>query len=209
MDAGRFSPVHADAGVRKRIAPGARHVVLGRLTAEKRMGMLLDAWERVRCGVPGDAVLVIVGDGPEGPRLRARASADVRFTGALTGAALAEAYACADLFVSASDTETFGNTVLEAMASGLPAVVADRGGVAETVRAGQDGLHVPAGDARAFADAVLQLLRDEPLRNRMGVAARAAACARSWESVLNGLIADYHDAAGIPHPAAGGAERAA
>lgn len=200
VDAARFSPAQRDAETRHRIAPGARQVVLyvGRLAAEKRIGVLLDAWEQVRRGLPGGAVLVVVGDGPEGPALRARAGEDVRFTGAITGAALAEVYASADLFVSASDTETFGNTVLEALASGVPAVVADRGGVTEIVRPGKDGLHATAGDPGAFAAAILQLLRAEPLRSRMGAAGREAARSRGWESVLDGLIADYRDAVDIP-----------
>lgn len=212
VDAALFAPAHRDAATRERLAADARDVVLyvGRLAAEKRIGVLLDAWEHVRRERPG-AVLVVVGDGPEGAGLRARAGADVRFTGALTGAALAEVYASADLFVSASDTETFGNTVLEALASGVPAVVADRGGVTEIVRAGEDGLHAAAGDPRAFAAAILRLLRDEPLRRRMGAAARASARARRWEHVLDGLITDYHEAAGIPCPAgsADDSERAA
>lgn len=198
VDAARFAPAHRDPEARARIAGGAHHVVLyvGRLAAEKRIGVLLDAWERVRRGLPGRAVLVVVGEGPEGPALRARAAADVRFTGALTGAALAEVYACADLFVSASDTETFGNTVLEALASGVPAVAADRGGVTEMIRPGEDGLLAAAGDPEAFAGAMLRLLREDALRVRMGAAARAAARGRSWESVLDGLIADYREAIG-------------
>lgn len=196
VDAARFAPAHRHPGTRARIAPGARRIVLyvGRLAAEKRIGVLLDAWQRVRRGLPGDAVLVIVGDGPEGPALRARACEGVRFTGALMGAALGEVYAAADLFVSASDTETFGNTVLEALASGLPAVVADRGGVTEIVRSHENGLHARAGDPGSFADAILHLLRDDALRERMGAAGRAAARARGWEGVLDGLIADYHEA---------------
>lgn len=214
VDAALFAPAHRDGGTRRRIAPGARHVVLyvGRLAAEKRIGVLLDAWDLVRRGLPGGATLVIVGDGPEGAALRARTDADVRFTGVLCGAALAEVYASADLFVSASDTETFGNTVLEALASGLPAVVAGRGGVTEIVRDGVDGLHAAAGDPRSFADAMLRLLRDDTLRARMGMAARSAAQARGWESVLDGLIADYREAAAPACPdaaAAGGSERAA
>jgi phosphatidylinositol alpha 1,6-mannosyltransferase len=197
VDASLFSPDRRAAQARERIAPGARSIVLyvGRLAAEKRIGVLLEAWERVRPMLPGRGTLVIVGEGPEGPALRARAGADVRFTGVLAGEALAEAYAAADLFVSPSDTETFGNTVLEALASGVPAVVADRGGVTEIVRHGENGLHAAAGDSRAFASAMLTLLGDEVLRARMAAASREAARGRSWESVLDGLIADYREAA--------------
>jgi len=199
VDAALFNPARRGENARERIAPGARQVVLyvGRLAAEKRIGVLLDAWERVRPALSGRAVLVIVGDGPEGPALRGRAGPDVRFTGVLSGQSLAEVYAGADLFVSPSDTETFGNTVLEALASGVPAVVADRGGVAEIVRHGEDGLHAAAGDAKAFAAAMLQLLRDPAARARMSASAREAARGRSWESVLDGLIADYREATGI------------
>lgn len=193
VDAALFSPARRCQSARRALAPDASQVVLyvGRLAAEKRIGVLLDAWAKVRARLGSSATLVLVGDGPEAAALRARAGAGVRFAGALAGEALAEAYASADVFVSPSDTETFGNTVLEALASGTPAVVADRGGVTEIVRHGTDGLHVRVGDADAFASALLELLEDDDRRLRMAAFAREAAGGRSWDGVLDGLIGDY------------------
>ena len=155
------------------------------------MGLLLEAFARVRREAGPGTALVLVGDGPEAEAMRARAPEGVHFTGFLRGTKLAEAYASADLFVFPSDTETFGNVVLEGLASGLPAVVVDRGGVRDTVIPGRTGMRVPVGDATAFANACIRLIRDDDERDRLARGARAEALSRSWPAVLDGLIDDY------------------
>ena len=193
VDTELFSPERRTQAVRDRIAPGADRILVyvGRLAAEKRVGFLLDAFPRIREASGAGTALVFVGDGPEAERLRARAPRGVYFTGYLRGVPLAEAYAAGDLFVFASDTETFGNVVLEALASGLPAVVVDKGGVRETVLPGRTGERTPPGDARAFAAACIALLGDEPRRKALAEGARAEALSRSWESILDALLCDY------------------
>jgi glycosyltransferase involved in cell wall biosynthesis len=197
VDAELFSPVHRSDAVRARLAPGARHVLLyvGRLAPEKRIHVLMDAFEQIRARAPRPVALVLVGGGPEEHELRRRAAPDVYFTGYLEGTDLAAAYAAADVFVFPSDTETFGNVVLEAMASGVPVVAADRGGVTETVRPGTTGELARAGDAGAFAEATLALLHDSERRARMAQEARAAALVRSWTRVLDDLRGAYVEAA--------------
>jgi glycosyltransferase involved in cell wall biosynthesis len=193
VDTELFSPARRSEEVRGQIAPGAAHVLMcvSRLAAEKRVEVVLEAYPLIREAVGPRTALVFVGDGPLAARLRARAPEGVHFTGFLRGVELAEAYAAADLFVFASDTETFGNVCLEALASGLPAVVVDRGGVKETVVPGRTGVRVPPGDLRAFAEACIRLLSDGEERARLAVGARAEAVSRSWETILDGLLAEY------------------
>jgi len=193
VDTQLYSPARRRAHVRARIAPGAERILLyvGRLAAEKRVAFLLDAFELVRERTGPDVALVFVGDGPVADKLRRRAPDGVYFTGYLTGVPLAEAYAAGDIFVFASHTETFGNVVLEALASGLPAIVVDKGGVRETVHSGRTGLRVPVGDVVAFATACVELLNDARLRAELAKGARTEALSRSWESILDGVLHEY------------------
>lgn len=191
-----YSPARRSDSVRERIAPGADRILIyvGRLAAEKRVDFLLDAFVRMRESIDPGTALVFVGDGPAGEGLRARAPQGVHFTGYLTGIPLAEAYAAGDVFVFASDTETFGNVVLEALSSGLPAIVVDKGGVRETVHPGRTGVRVPVGDVEAFARACVELLEDEPRRQRLADGARAEALSRRWDVILDGLLDGYREA---------------
>ncbi|MGD2047528.1 MAG: glycosyltransferase family 1 protein [Gemmatimonadota bacterium] len=198
-----FSPARRSREARERIAPGADRILVyvGRLAAEKRVDFLLDAFLRVRDALDDRIALVFVGDGPAGERLRAREEEGVHFTGFLRGAPLAEAFAAADLFVFASDTETFGNVVLEAISSGVPAVTVDRGGVTETVIPGRTGVLVPPGDLDAFAGACIDLLRNEGRRRQLAAGARAEALTRRWDEILDGVLDGYAVAVGKPEPA--------
>jgi glycosyltransferase involved in cell wall biosynthesis len=189
VDTQLFDPDRRSEEVRRELAPGADRILLyvGRLASEKRVDVLLDAFHRIRGAAPGTA-LVFVGDGPAAARLRGEAPDGVHFTGFLRGEQLADAYAAADLFVFASETETFGNVVLEALASGVPAVVVDRGGVTETVDPGRTGVRVPPRDVVAFAAACVELLGNEDERLRLADCARAEALSRSWPAVLDGVL---------------------
>jgi glycosyltransferase involved in cell wall biosynthesis len=179
--------------VRERIAPGADRILVyvGRLALEKRVDFLLDAFARVREAMGEGTALVFVGDGPAGDRLRAKAGPGVHFTGFMCGVPLAEVFAAGDLFVFASDTETFGNVVLEAISSGLPAVVVDRGGVRESAIPGRTGVRVPPGDTEAFARACIELLQDEARRSTLAAGARAEALTRRWDEILDAVLAEY------------------
>lgn len=113
---------------------------------------------------------------------------DIAFTGYLGGEELAAAYASAEIFVFPSRTDTFGNAVLEAMASRLPPVVASEGGPAEQVRHGETGLVVDLDRPDALADALQALLAHPDLRRRLGAAARAHAAALGWDRLLGVLF---------------------
>ena len=107
---------------------------------------------------------------------------------------LAEAYAAADIFAFPSDTETFGNVVTEAMASGLPLVGAAAGGVRDTVHEGKTGLLTSPRDPNSFAAGLLRLAEDDEERRRMGRKARLDAESRDWDRILYGVIEVYRGA---------------
>lgn len=129
----------------------------------------------------------IVGHGAEEAWLRGRLHR-AEFTGVLKGEALAEAYAGMDLFVFPSHTDTFGNVVLEALASGVPAIVTPDGGPATIVRDGETGRVVSDEE---FAPAIARLLHDSDTHASMRLAARADALTASWDSVFEGVYAGY------------------
>ena len=116
------------------------------------------------------------------------------FLGARTGEELAACYASADLFLFASLTETYGNVVTEAMASGLAVVAFDYAAAALHIRPGRNGMLATFGDARAFCAAALQLARDEALRARLGAAARAAMLGQDWDAVAHQFEGYLRDA---------------
>ncbi len=164
---------------------------VGRLAAEKNVDFLAPVFERIHATHPRLKFL-IVGDGPERPALERSLGEFSVFAGYRAGIDLADHYAAADLFAFASRTETFGNVVLEALASGLPVVALAEGGVVEIVEHGVDGTLVPADAApRAFADALLTYIDDDALRRLSAEAARHAALAQSWAAVMAGLRARY------------------
>jgi glycosyltransferase involved in cell wall biosynthesis len=122
--------------------------------------------------------------------LRARLGEHATFLGWLSGDDLARAYASADVFLFASATETFGQVVLEAQASGLPVVAVDRGGPACLIEHGETGLLVPP-DVNALADAVVSVTTTALLSERISRGALAAVRGRSWEAALDRLAAAY------------------
>jgi glycosyltransferase involved in cell wall biosynthesis len=130
---------------------------------------------------------LIVGHGAEEPWLREHLPR-AEFTGVLKGEALATAYANMDLFVFPSHTDTFGNVVLEALASGVPAVVNPDGGPKTIVRDGETGRIVPDTE---FAAAVAGILGDPVKHAQMREAARAYALTASWDAVFEGVYAGY------------------
>ena len=138
---------------------------------------------------------MLAGGGPEQPRLAARLGERATFLGWLQGEALAAAYASADAFCFPSETDTFGQVVLEAKASGLPVVAVAVGGPRELITDGRDGL-LRRADAQELGGALLSLAGSAPLRHRLGTAARRSVEARTWERALERLAAGYADVLG-------------
>jgi glycosyltransferase involved in cell wall biosynthesis len=193
VDARLFHPEYRSNAYRG--ALGARHgdpviTYIGRLAREKNLELLLDAWTSIRGRYPS-ARLVLVGQGPLEEEIAGRGLAGVHLTGLLTGRDLAEAYASADVFAFPSVTETFGNVLLEAMASGLPVVAAAAGGVLEFVRHGRNSWLVQPNSADAMAEGVARLLDDVPMRRSLAEGGLATARSRGWDMVDDRLVEDY------------------
>ena len=117
----------------------------------------------------------------------------VTFTGFLEGEDLCQAYASSDIFVFPSTTDTFGNVVLEAQASGLPVVVTDEGGPKENLIPGKTGFVVPADNEKGFARALLDLIEDPVLLKGMKENARRYAEGRSFEKAYMDLWESYRN----------------
>ena len=157
---------------------------VGRVSREKSLDVLAQAFRQVHAHRP-DARLIIVGDGPYLEEMRAQtADLPVVYTGYLQGEALTGAYAGADLFVFPSATDTFGNVVLEAQASGLPVVVTSCGGPREAMQPGRTGLVVAPYDARALAMSVLELMFDRERLSSMAALARKFAAGTSFDQAF-------------------------
>src|SRR3954452_12036437 len=155
-----------------------RLLYVGRISKEKDLDLLADAYRRLRKeGLP--VRLFVVGHGPYSEAL-AKSLPDAFFTGYLRGTELARAYASADVFVFPSTTDTFGNVILEAQASGLPVVVSDSGGPKELVAHKANGLITRSHDVEDFTDAIRTLVTDQRLRERMANSARDSVTDRSW-----------------------------
>lgn len=153
-------------------------LIVGRVAAEKNITLGLRAWREMRRHCPG-LVCCVVGNGPVRPSLM-REFPDAHFTGYLTGESLAAAYASADIMLLPSETETFGNVLLEGMASGLACTCFDYAAAAWHGRHGENMLKPMKGNAQAFIEASIQLL-DASLRRKLATNARMTAESLDWE----------------------------
>ncbi len=164
----------------------------GRLTSEKGIELLAEAFLAARWRDPR-LHLALAGGGPEEEYLRDRLGDHVTFLGWLEGDALARVYASADVFLFPSRTDTFGQVILEAQASGLPVVAVAEGGPLSLITGGETGVLAPA-DADALAQALLSLVA-APLRaERIRRTALAAVRGRTWEAALEELASGYQAA---------------
>lgn len=188
VDAARFSPQRRSDAWRAQVAPGGETVIgyMGRLAPEKQVQDLA-----VLAGIPGTR-LVVVGDGPARPSLE-RALPDASFTGHLGGLALAEALASFDVFVHPGESETFGQTIQEALASGVPVVATGVGGPVDLVRSSIDGWLYRPGDLRDLRARVADLIGDEGKRRAFAVAAHESVRDRTWDAVCRQLVAHYEE----------------
>lgn len=202
VDTALFTPARRSnelraSWLRARTNPENKVILLyvGRVSWEKNLNLLVQAYKHMdhkHCH------LVIVGDGPAFAEVQQKlAGLPVTFTGYLSGAALATAYASADIFAFPSMTETFGQVVLEAMASGLPVTGVLAEGVCDLVNDGQTGFLLDGqrlGDEEKIAGyraRLAHLVTDKQLRNNMGLAALMEAQKRSWHDAMECLVRGY------------------
>lgn len=206
-----FHPHRRSQPLREQLGMGSRFtfVYVGRLAAEKRVDVVVEAFRQASAVVPRGVIhLIIAGTGPSEAALRAAAPPGVTFLGFLDrDTLLPDLYANCDAFVFASVTETLGLVVLEAMASGLPIIAAAEGGVRDHLRDTLNGLTYTAGDPTAMARAMVLLVGEWELTRRLARGARRTAEGLSWEGELDRLDASYREiceagAGGDPTPAA-------
>jgi glycosyltransferase involved in cell wall biosynthesis len=144
----------------------------------------VDAFKAL-CSNSDKAHLTVVGDGPYTDEMKHQLKDyPVTFTGYLTGEPLCRIYASADVFVFPSTTDTFGNVVLEAQASGLPVIVSDLGGPCENMLDQKTGIIVKSDDVTALLSAMQQFLNTPRLRGKMAEQARAYMEDRSFENAF-------------------------
>lgn len=192
VDADLFNPAQRSMAWRESLGIAPNEVVVlfvSRLVREKQLATLAGVFTRLKAqGIPFRSL--VVGDGPERQMLE-ETCPDTIFTGTLQGEELARAYASGDIFVFPSDTETFGNVTLEAMASGLPCVCASAPGSQSLVVDGETGFLATPRNADSFTGYVRRLLEDPDLRHRMGIAARERSLSFSWSVPMEMLLNRY------------------
>jgi phosphatidylinositol alpha 1,6-mannosyltransferase len=196
VDTVRFDPARRSAQIRAELAPGGELIAgyVGRLATEKRVELL--------AGITGlnGVRLVIVGAGPAEPYLRQHLPGAV-FLGERRGDELAAIFASLDIFVHSGPYETFGQTLQEAAASGLPVIAPAAGGPLDLVDDGVTGFLVPPGDPGAFTVAVARLAADPATRQAFGAAGRRKVLGRSWPALTDELIGHYAAVTGRIRPA--------
>ncbi len=193
VDTERFAPERASEEWRHLLTDGHPEAPLllyaGRLAPEKRIDVLRPVLDRLP-----DVRLALVGDGPMRSELeQVFRHTNTVFTGYLEGDALAGAYASSDLFVFPGEHETFGNVVLEAMASGLPVLAAGRGGPVDHVLDHVNGFLFEPGRSEELSRRVEQVLSDPWFRDHLRRGALRSARSKTWESVMDGLLRRYEE----------------
>ena len=193
VDTSRFHPAARDSSPRSR-EDAITVMYSGRITREKGIDLLADAFLLARACDPR-LRLQLAGGGPEQERLAERLGDSARFLGWLEGEELARAYASADIFLFPSSTDTFGQVILEAQASGLPVIAVAEGGPLSLVEHRASGLLCQA-DAARLAASLLELADSPLLREHLSRGALRAVQQRTWERTLERLAAGYGRALG-------------
>jgi glycosyltransferase involved in cell wall biosynthesis len=195
VDSTLFHPGHRDESLRAAWGVGPSDPVVlhvGRLAAEKNYPLLFRAFDAIKAVAPR-ARLVLVGDGPLLSACQ-RQRPDALFTGFYTGANLARHYASGDIYLHTSTTETFGNVVTEAMASGLAVTAFDYAAAHEFIRTGENGLTVPVRDEPAFIAQAVRLAHDPALRRRLAAQGTLSVRGLSWDAIVDRFLADLAEA---------------
>lgn len=203
VDACLFNPARRSQALREQWGLAVDDIAVvhvGRLAAEKNLALLRPALDTLQARFPQHRLrLIMVGDGPQRASLEQQLP-DALFCGAQRGEQLAEHYASGDLFLFPSLTETFGNVVLEAMASGLAVVAYDEAAAAQHIRHGHSGALAMPGDQAAFIDAACWLLEEDETLRRVRLNARQHASRQGWPAIVEQFEGFLRDAcrAGAP-----------
>jgi glycosyltransferase involved in cell wall biosynthesis len=193
IDTTTFNPKYRDEGLRALLGKGKFiFLYVGRLSPEKNLDMLLYAAAEIERRFPGKTAFVFTGDGPYTETIQNRLLSNVICTGFKQDRELSTIYASADCFAFPSGTETFGNVVLEAMASGLPIAGVASGGVMDFLVADHNSLLCAAGDNKAFIKNLIAIMENKRLASDLADNARKTALSRDWDNIFDRLIDTYN-----------------
>lgn len=197
VDGQLFHPARRSAALRAEWGLGEDEIAVlhvGRLAAEKNLQLLTRAFRQLQGDLPQQRLrLVLVGDGPLRAQLQAELP-EALFCGVQRGEALAAHYASGDLFLFPSLSETFGNVVLEALASGLAVVAFDQAAAAQHIRHGHNGALATPGDEAAFIESARWLLEDPESLRRVRLNARQHAGKQGWPAIVERFESLLHAA---------------
>jgi len=196
IDSKTFSPKYRNEELRRKLGVENKIVFLyvGRVAYEKDMDILNESYRKIKSKYDNTA-LIITGNGNYMDTCKENFPDDTIFTGFKSGSELSEIYASSDIFVCPSSTETFGNVVLEAMASGLPVIGADAGGIRETIKDGYNGLRFEAKNAKDLEENMDKLMNNNYLRKYIIKNGLKFARSKTWDKIFDGLYDIYCDIA--------------
>ncbi|MFW6001278.1 MAG: glycosyltransferase family 4 protein [Halanaerobium sp.] len=193
IDTDLFSPEHKSKNfIEKNDLEGKiKMLYVGRAAKEKNIYLLLESLNILNKKYGDLLELIITGDGPELENLKKAAPENVVFTGFKNGLELSQIYASSDIFVFSSLTETYGNVIIEAMASGLPVVAVNSGGVKENLINNYNGLTCEKDNPVEFSRILEKLILNNKLRDILGHNARQYSLEKKWKKVFENLIKNY------------------
>lgn len=198
VDCQLFHPYYDKLSFRKKYAINKKFLLMyaGRLAPEKNAELLLAAAKSLPSYLNENIQWLIVGDGPMREQLQASAPENMMFTGYLEGPQLAEVYSASDLFIFPSPTETFGNVVLESLASGTAVIGANAGGVKSIIQDGVTGHLCEPGNVEAFSESITNLLINPKQRAQLELKGREYALTQKWDEIFNNLVRHYDSVIG-------------
>lgn len=199
VDCELFNPYYSQDLIREKYNIKEKYILsfVSRLAPEKDIGTLLKIAKQLPEDMKENVRWLVVGDGPAKDEMMAEAPSNMTFTGFLSGKDLAAVYSVSDLFVFPSATETFGNVVIEALASGTPVIGAKSGGVKNLVKHEVNGILCEPKQVDSFISAIQKLINDDELRKTMSKQARDFALTQTWEAIFDRLLLDYEDAINV------------
>ncbi|MEH7113122.1 glycosyltransferase family 1 protein [Neobacillus niacini] len=200
VDCQLYHPNYKKENVRNRYRISEKLILtfVGRLAPEKDLHTLMKTANSLPAEIKQQVHWLIAGDGPLLDELKTSAPLNMSFTGFLKGEGLAEVYSASDLFIFPSPTETFGNVVLEALASGTPVIGANSGGVRNIISMGVTGHLCEPGNAEEFTQRIVQLLTNDSLRRQMSLNARKYALTQKWDQIFENLVDHYYSVIDAP-----------
>lgn len=195
IDYKSFHPMHRNNQLREKlgIANKTAFLYVGRVSTEKDLDVLCKSYQSIYKKYKEHVTMVITGDGPYLEQCRNALPPDTIFTGYKSGKELSEIYASCDIFICPSSTETFGNVILEAMASGIPVIGADAGGVGEIIQHGENGLKFTSRNDIELEKCMSLLLNDIDQRDYLRLNGRDYSLSRSWDKIFGGLMDTYYE----------------